>query len=309
MRRARATALMTTRAALIADGFSDRTIHSRVTDGQWQSLGKGIYRLAPEALTWRHYAVAAGLAYGGGAAVSGEAAAFAHRLLDVPPSTVTVRVPTRKTLAPVGLWVPRSDWLARCQRGAYIRDQDRLGGTVRVTWWADTVFDRLEQLTTEDDVVALLTRAFSLSSGMAAVLRGAADQRARLPHRQLLMDVLDEAEGIRSVLEWRYRAYCEKPHGLPTGDLQASIREGAVHDVAYHAYRTLIELDGARYHDREQRGRDQERDVRSMRAGYLTLRIGWRPVADDPCGVAAGVAEMLRQRGWDGQFRRCRRCT
>lgn len=308
LRRARATALITTRGALLADGFSDRTIHGRVHDGQWQSLGKGIYRLAPEDLTWRHYAMAAGLAYGEGAAVSGASAAFAHRLLDTPPDTVSVRVPTRRTLTRVGLWVPQSDWIGRCHRGAYLRDRERLGGTVRVTWWADTVFDRLEDLATEDDVVALLTRAFSLSPRMPAVLRGALEERTRLPHRHLVMDVLDEAEGVRSVLEWRYRTCCEKPHGLPTGDLQASVRPGAVHDVAYHAYKTLLELDGLRYHDGEQRRRDQERDVRSMRDGYLTLRIGWRPVAKDPCGVAAGVAEMLRQRGWDGQFRRCPRC-
>lgn len=308
LRSAQRTALITSRTDLIKDGFSDHVLHDRVEDGHWQSLGKGLYRLAPDPLTWRHYAVAARLAYGERAAIGGMAAAYAFRLVDDPPDTVTVRVPTRRTLAATGLWVPRTDWIDRCERGIQIEDRARLGGVLRVTSLGDTVLDRLAELGGEDEVVAWLTKVFSRSPYGVDLIRLAVGQRSRIPHRQLVTDVLEEGNRVHSVLEYRYQVNCQRPHGLPMGELQASIRRGAVHDVAYRPYRTLVELDGALYHDEEQRRLDDRRDNTSNRQGWRTLRYGWDAVVGDPCGVAAEVADVLRQEGWEGQLTRCPRC-
>ena len=308
LRSAAATDLMTTRRYLIADGFNDGMLFDRVRDGLWRALGKGVYRLAPAPLTWRHYAVAATLAYGPGAAVGGHAAAYALQLVDDPPPAVTVHVRTSHTPRPSGLWRPRSDRLGRCSRAEPVVDRARLGGVVRVTSLEDTALDQLGQLDGDDEVVALLSRVLSSRGNAALALSYWSSQRRRIPHRALLQDVLDEANGVRSALEYRYRRDCERPHRLPVGELQAAIRSGAIHDVTYRAYRTLLELDGARYHGGDAHFRDMYRDNKSLEQGFVTLRYGWQQVVGRPCEVAAQVAAVLSQRGWAGTPRRCPRC-
>lgn len=299
---------MVGRQALLRDGFSDRMLRSRVTSGAWRAAGKGIYRLTPEPLTWRHYAVAATLAYGRNAAVGGDAAAYVFRLRDRPPSTVLVRVPGTHTPKGAGLWRPRIDRVGRCSRAYLFHDKPRIGGTVRVTTLGDTVIDQLDGLTDTDEIVSLVCRALSGQATAADQLAHLLTERRRVPLRQLLEDLVDEACGIRSALEYRYRRDCEQPHGLPDGERQAAIRRGAFHDVAYRAHRTLVELDGARYHGGDVRFRDMDRDNRSAELGFMTLRYGWGEVVGKPCEVAAQVATILRQRGWKGEFHRCPRC-
>ncbi|SDB79792.1 Protein of unknown function [Raineyella antarctica] len=309
LRRAASTDLTTTRRDLLADGFTDAMIRNRARDGQWRALGRGIYRLAPDPLAWQHYVVAAGLAYGQGAAVGGRAAAYVWRLVDSPPRTVTVRVPGTHVRDGTGLWVPRTDRLGRCEQAGPVSDKVRLPWRVRMTSMEDTVLDLLSEIEDEDEVVALLTGALGLFGWAATGLDYWSRQRARLPHRALLRDILDEANGARSVLEYRYRRDCERVHGLPVGELQAAIRSGALHDVAYREYRTLVELDGARYHSGQARFRDMKRDNKSSVLGFTTLRYGWSDVAIRPCEVAAEVAQVLKANGWQGSPLRCRRCA
>lgn len=308
MQRASALDLLTTRTELLADGITDRMIHDRVRDGRWRSLGKGVIRLGPDHLTWRHYAVAAPLAYGEAAAVGGLAAAYALRIQEQQPATVPVWLPSSYTPRPSGLWVPRSDGIGRLGRAVVLRDALRMGGPVRVTSFEDTVADALDGCLDEVGAVDLLTRAMSARRGILPRLRATFAGRRRLPYRAVVTDIVDEISGVRSVLEYSYQVGCERPHGLPAGELQASIRGGAVHDVAYRAWRTLVELDGGRYHASLARDRDMERDNESALQGWTTLRFGWHAVVGDPCGVARKVAHLLRQRGWEGELTRCPRC-
>lgn len=309
MRAAEATALLTTRRRLVADGFSDGMLLERVRGGQWQSLGKGVYRLAGEPLQWQHYAVGAQLAYGPDAAVGGQVAAYSHRLLNDPPTVVPVWLPSTHTPARSGLWWPRSDGLGRCGRAYVVIDEPRSGGPIRLVSPEDAIFDHLATLEDEDAVVGFLSGALSGHSTTAAALAYWLQQRPRVAHRPLLADMLDGARGAGSALEYRYRRDCERPHCLPVGELQAAIRPGAVHDVGYRAYRTLVELDGARYHGGQTRFRDMTRDNISLEQGFVTLRYGWSDVVGAPCKVAQQVATILRQRGWSGNIRRCPRCA
>lgn len=309
LREAQWTNLMVGREALLRDGFTDRMLWSRVTSGAWMALGKGIYRLAPDPLTWGHYAVAATLAYGPSAAVGGDAAAYAFRLNDQEPTTVLVRVPGTHPPRATGLWRPRVDKVGRCERAFLVDDKRRIGGTVRLTTLADTVIDLLPGLGDDDDVVSLVCRALSRGATVAGELLYLLGERRRIPRRPLLTELVDDANGIGSALEYRYRRDCEQPHGLPEGERQAAIRRGAFHDVGYRAYRTLVELDGLRYHAGGQQFRDMDRDNASAELGFETLRYGWKQVVSQPCEVAAQVARILRRRGWTGEFRRCPRCS
>ncbi|HET7388208.1 MAG TPA: hypothetical protein VFJ19_16260 [Nocardioidaceae bacterium] len=47
-----------------------------------------------------------------------------------------------------------------------------------------------------------------------------------------------------------------------------------------------------------------DRDVDSVLAGDLTLRLGWRQVLS-ACRAAITVARLLHARGWTGDLRSC----
>ena len=61
---------------------------------------------------------------------------------------------------------------------------------------------------------------------------------------------------------------------------------------------------GRRFHEDEQRGRDQERDNQAAVTGS-TLRYGWNDVTRRPCETARQEADALRHRGWAGNLKPC----
>ena len=135
--------------------------------------------------------------------------------------------------------------------------------------------------------------------------------RRRHRHRALLTAVLaDVDEGAESALELAYLRDVERAHGLPRGNRQRS-RLGLAYlsDVGYDDYQLLVELDGRDGHLDVGRFRDMQRDNRFAVRAWLTLRYGWFDVVDRPCLVSVQVATALRDRGWTGLFRRCRRCA
>ena len=76
-------------------------------------------------------------------------------------------------------------------------------------------------------------------------------------------------------------------------------------DRFYEKYGLVVELDGARYHPPEQRGRDQARDNEAAATIGATLRYGWAEVATAPCETAGQVYRALRKRGYRGAIRAC----
>ncbi len=79
--------------------------------------------------------------------------------------------------------------------------------------------------------------------------------------------------------------------------------------VLIDEFRLHVENDGRLGHDRAQEiWRDMRRDNRSELLGYRHLRYGWADLVDRGCQVALEQAEVLRQQGWRGRFRRCPHC-
>jgi hypothetical protein len=116
------------------------------------------------------------------------------------------------------------------------------------------------------------------------------------------------AQGVHSLLEFRYVNRVERPHGLPSAVRQYRVtRSGQrqYQDVTYQAYGVVVELDGRAAHPVEFRWRDIRRDNASATEGQVTLRYGWPDVTQRPCLVATEVGAVLSRRGWDGRLRRC----
>ena len=157
-------------------------------------------------------------------------------------------------------------------------------------------------------VVDVVLRAVQRRRTTPARLRACLGTRRSHRWRGLLADLLDDADqGVSTPLERRWVHDVERPHGLPPGavnrpDLDQRRR---YRDVEYELWGLVCELDGREAHPDDQRFRDRERDNLVTASGRRTLRYGWREIVDDPCGVAAEVARVLRSQGWSGTPRRC----
>lgn len=97
------------------------------------------------------------------------------------------------------------------------------------------------------------------------------------------------------MLEHRYLTRVERPHGLPVGRRQRTVRVGrtaAYRDVEYRGLAAVVELDGRFGHElAADRWADLDRDITSLLVGDTTMR----------CSPGCAVAdERLRLPGSGG---------
>ncbi len=283
-------------AQLIAAGIGKRTLSARVRRGQWQRLHHGVYAtfsgpVPRAAMLW-----AAVLSSGDGAMLSHQTAAELSRLTDKPDRLIHVTVPSERRVVPVpGIVIHRS---VRCEEARH-----------PVPWpprtlIEETVLDLAGEAASLDDAVAWVTSALGRKLTTQDRLREAMTLRRRMRWRADLAELLSpDAEGLHSILEYRYHHDVERPHGLPAGARQAEFRVGsrrAYRDRFYEEYLTVVELDGRATHTIDKRWDDIRRDNATSADGILTLRYGWLDVTEHPCQVAAEVALALAKRGFTG---------
>jgi hypothetical protein len=289
------------REQILGHGLTQHVLDRLVRTQSWRRLCPGLYLTVPtapsfDALAW------GGILLGGPRSRLGpDASGHLWQLTERAPEVVDVLVPAGRTLA------DREHW--RFIRERPTARSDRCRGNPPRLGPEDTVLD-LSAQQTEGQVIGLVTRAVGSRLTTAARLQKHLDQRSRHRHRVLLRDLLAVVtEGAESPLEVKYVRIVERPHGLPRGDRQSS-RAGLhyLSDVRYDEFALLVELDGKLNHDGEGRFRDMKRDNRHALLDELTLRYGWFDVTHRPCTVAFEVHTVLRRRGYDRPFLRCRNC-
>jgi very-short-patch-repair endonuclease len=295
------------RGQALGAGFSDRQIEHRVSTGKWQRVYQGVYAtfsgpLPREARLW-----AALLLAGEGALLSHETAAEVQELADKPSRTIHITVPLNRNPAQ-----------RRQRRGIVFhrssQSQPEFPGTAKLprTRIQDTVLDLSATSATFDQAYGWIARAVSRGLVTVSMLRDALDARRRIRWRAWLADSLQESkDGVNSALERRYVRDVERAHGLPAAQRQAR-REigGKTHfrDNWYAEYRVAVEIDGPAYHRDEQVQRDKDRDNLNLAVdGAKTLRFGPVGVTERVCLSATLVAATLRNSGWRGNPRPCRR--
>lgn len=274
-------------------GLSDDVVRRLIRDGLWRRLAGGLYATRDDSWLQRAWA---GVLLGGPHAVLGLAsAAHLHGLERTPPANLDVFVPHGKRVRQGGPW-------------RFIRSTRAGMGEPARTRVADTVVDLAATLS-EDGVVSLLSEAVRGRPELGPRVVEVLAQRARHPHRRLLLQALgDVAVGARSPLEVRFLRFVERPHGLPTPRRQASPTGLLAADAWYEDYGLVVELDGRAHHAGLAAAVDMHRDNLHSLEGIRTLRFTWKHVVGDPCGVAGQVGQALRQAGWSGTLRPCRRC-
>jgi len=272
---------LVTRSQLLAAGFTDKMIETRLARGWLEVVHPGVYRVAGAPRSW-HQDMLGALFHVGDAAVASHRAAarlwgldgpfdglvelsasllsgarphgaLAHRSTDLIPPYTTIRfgIPVTKparTLLDLGAVVPRH------------------------------VLDRAV-----DDALAKKLVSYE---GLLVILddlgrrgrRGTASLRASVAER----------DGVpESVLEAALQRLISRSQ-LPTPEYQYVIRDDAGRfvarvDAAYPDLRIAIEVDGAATRvGRKALHYDNERQNRIIDCGFLLRRYGWRAVVGGP---------------------------
>src|SRR5581483_9090820 len=173
-----------------------RTMRTKVSNGRWQRLQRGVYAAfsgepSRETVLW-----AALLRAGPGAVLSHQTAAERHGLLDEVSPVIVVTVPASKRPARAkipGVLVHRSDSILRTRHPVMLPPCTRV---------EETVLDLIQAAPTFDDAYAWICRAIGRRRTTAVRLRQAMNDRKKMRWRRELVLALSEAdEGVLSVLE------------------------------------------------------------------------------------------------------------
>lgn len=292
-----------TRAQALDTGVTDKYIVAALRSGRWQRLHTGVYATfsgqpGRTSLLW-----AALLRAGPPSALSHHTAAELDGLVSGQARLIHVLVPRgHQVTSLAGVVLHYSGRLADARHPVRTPPRTRI---------EETVLDLAGAARSLDDALGWVLRGCGSRRTTPDQLAAAMALRTRMRWRTELAAALGlAAEGVHSLLEFRYVRRVERPHGLPVGCRQYSvIRLGQrqYQDVTYREYGVVVELDGQAAHPAESRRRDVLRDNANHAVGQATLRYDWADVTGRPCFVAGQVAGALAARGWTGALRRCGR--
>jgi predicted transcriptional regulator of viral defense system len=267
---------MLTHAQAREHGLTDRQISYRLSTGKWQRVHRGVYATFTGQVPRAARLWAALLWAGEGAVLSHQTALEVAGLTGGEDPAIHVTVPRRRRPAqgtPMpGVVVHRSD------RARSVAAPARLPRTPV----EDTILDVAATTRAFDDAYAWMARALTDWHVPARALRQALATRTRFPRRAWLIDALDDAvAGSTARTESRYNRDVVRAHGLP----------------APESYGVAVEFAGiATRRDRP------VRDARTFRFDPVAVTAG-------ACASAALAAAALREHGWPGRPRPCRRTS
>lgn len=285
-------------------GLTRNMVRRRLASGRWYRLQRGAYATFSGPAPRQSELWAALLRAGPGATLSYQTAAELHGLTDQPSEQIHVTVPEARNPARCGkipgVVVHRSSRIDLARHPALVPPRTRI---------EETVLDLVETARDFDEAFAWICRAVGRRLTTAPLLRAAVAARKKLRWRTEINAVLcDVAEGVHSLLEYRYVTGVERAHGLPRATRQARRRQGArttYIDNLYGEYDVCVEVDGTTAHPADERWNDVRRDNTNTARGSATLRFGWLQITQHRCESALLVSDTLRDRGWPGSLRSC----
>jgi len=180
-------------------------------------------------------------------------------------------------------------------RGRLHPEDRAVRGGIPITTVARTLFDlaefvdlkRLESAWEEADRLNLLEL-----KAVEHVCERGYGRRALKPIRYLLAEAR-APEITRSPLEDVFAAFCRK-HRLPAPSFNTTVLGYEV-DALWPAQRLAAELDSWEFHHhRAAFERDRARDTALQAAGYRTIRITDRRIANDPATLLNQLRALLR---------------
>jgi hypothetical protein len=295
-----------------AVGLDPATIDTLLRADRWRQQYRGVYAAYTGEPPRESQLWAAVLRAGSGAALSHHTAAELDGLIDRPSKIIHVTVGHHRRIA-----IPASEGEGHAprvviHRTARIDDIRHPARTPPRTRAEETVLDLTQASADFEDVFSWLSRGCGRRLVTPQLLHEAVSKRSRVRWREEILAALPLiADGVDSLLEYRYVRDVEQGHRLPPAERQAKFIRGVRFprsqylDNLYEPYGLVVELDGSAAHLVEDRWRDIHRDNFFARLGIITLRFSWADVTRRSCAVAVSVRDVLRRSGWRGVTRRC----
>lgn len=320
-----------THTQLRALGFPHSRVRHRVESGLWQAVLHGVYAVSSGPIS-REMALEAALLFGGGAAVLSHHTAaeewgmiraeparpvhitvpYGRSAVTQPPTVVGVGLASTSLCHREGTVLHPGVVVHRSRAHEYIAvdtDQPR-------TSRADTALDvAIAEPTARDAFTRLIALVTNARIPLRDIRRRMEERRPRRYRKSLLDAVRLLADGVQSVLEYRYATDVEDAHGLPRARRQSPVvvdGRTLFEDCDYsdHGVPLIVRLDGRRAHAMaEVAFRDRRRDNAAELQGRPRLVYGFDEVTKNPCVVAQEVETVLVREGWSrpGEIP-CRAC-
>ena len=278
---------------LVGLGLQARAVRARVTAGRLHRVYPGVYAVGHPLLTAEGRWMAAVLACGHGALLSHRSAAVLWGLREGGGARVDVTTARRvgRGRAPIRVhWRPSVAAADACSCHG-----------VPCTSVARTLLD-LAAVVSGSELEKACDRAeqLRLFDGRAidALLSRAQGERGTRRLRETLEQLDPQTALTRTEIERLMLALC-KAHPLPQPVVNGWIQLNGIGfepDFLWPQQRLIVETDGRTTHlTRKAFEADRRRDQLLAEAGYMTLRLTWRQVTDEPERVARTIAAVLKR--------------
>ena len=308
-----------TQSQLEPFGFSRGRVRHLLDSGQWRRVLQGVYAVTNGPLT-RNMILSAALLYGGG-----------HSMLSHITAAEEWGMVPRRDGEPIHITVPYGK-SSRCQSSTGMRPSRKPGNPIAPssplhpgvvvhrsrahdyiavdtdpprTARADTALDlAIAEPTARDAYTRLIALVTNARIPLRDIRRRMEERRPRRYGKALVDAVRLLADGVQSVLEYRYATDVEDAHGLPRARRQSPVvvdGRTLFEDCDYsdHGVPLIVRLDGRRAHAMaEVAFRDRRRDNAAELQGRPRLVYGFDEVTKNPCVVAREVETVLVREGW-----------
>ncbi len=284
------------RAQAVAAAMTVAAMRHRIERGEWRRVAPGVFAFPGHSDSHRRRCWIAILHAGAGAVLSHGAAALLHGLHPVEGDPVELIVPRSRTQVLPGTVLHRP-WRPVAHPGS-------IGG-LPVTAPARTIVDLAARLSPAR--LTYMVEHADLDGVCSVRAVGAELAAARQPGRpgvrnmERVLDRLSAGTDLpRSELEAMGDALIERA-GLPAPTHEYPLpsttgRVGFV-DRAWSEARLIVEFDGRRWHTRRhQMHADRQRDLEAAALGWMTQRLVWEMVRNDPDDTARSLAAVYADR-------------
>lgn len=281
---------------LRSNGISPGQIKRWLANGRLIRVFVGVYALGRPAVEAESLMMAAALASGTSASVTGRAGAAAWGFGEPPAAIEIIRPLGARRIIP-GV-PPHGRSRVVLHRGLLLPPERCRIGPLPVAS-PDQVLARLAA-----QVSNLELRRYFIEAGRTDRLTPACLERLRNPDRRFkgrprllrMVNIWDPSKGrIRSMLEGEFRLMCGE-QGVPLPETNQPVGPYEV-DCLWRDARVIVELDSRRFHGDPVAHAEDAAKTRALRAmGYLVLRFTWGEVTCQPEMVAARIREALAQR-------------
>jgi very-short-patch-repair endonuclease len=277
-----------TRAQLIRAGVSAETVAYRVRAGRLRKLHRGVYLVGPLSAP-NTRVMAAVLACGEGAAVSGRNAAAIWQMLPPPArdsDPVEVIAAGSRPLSRAGIRV-------RLTR-SLLPEEVTVRDGIPMTSPARTLFD-VAVVVSDRELERAVAETFALQLARRSQILALLDHHAGRRGERRLRELLREDSQIalcRSEAEERFLKLIRK---ADLGRAEANARiAGYEVDFLWRAERLVVEIDGRAYHTANRKFEaDRRRDAALVAAGLRVIRVTWNQIMNEPEALIVLLAQAL----------------